>query len=141
MTRAAVGLGANLGDAAASVGAAIRALDALPRTRRVAASRLYRSTAWGVTSQPDFVNAVAVFDTALAPRELLDALLAIDRRFGRVRVDGERWGPRTLDLDLLLHGDAEIDEGLQVVSTGSLGLDLALGVGGLPRLQVYPRYS
>ena len=115
MIRAAVGLGANLGDAAASVRAAILALDTLPATRLLAASRLYRSAAWGVTAQPDFVNAVAVVATALSPRALLDGLLAIERRFGRVRVDGERWGPRTLDLDLLLHGDAVIDEpGLRV---------------------------
>ena len=115
MIRAAVGLGANLGDAAASVRAAILALDTLPATRLLAASRLYRSAAWGVTAQPDFVNAVAVVATALSPRALLDALLAIERRFGRVRVEGERWGPRTLDLDLLLHGDAVIDEpGLRV---------------------------
>ena len=115
MTRAAVGLGANLGDAAASVRAAVQALATLPRTQFIAASRLYRSGAWGVTAQPDFVNAVAVIETGLAPRELLDALLAIERRFGRTRVAGERWGPRTLDLDLLLFGDERIDlPGLQV---------------------------
>ena len=115
MTRAAVGLGANLGDAAASVRAAVQALATLPRTQLIAASRLYRSAAWGVTAQPDFVNAVAVIETGLAPRELLDALLAIERRFGRTRVAGERWGPRTLDLDLLLFGEETIDApGLQV---------------------------
>ena len=115
MIRAAVGLGANLGDAAASVRAAILALDTLPATRLLAASRLYRSAAWGVTAQPDFVNAVAVVATALSPRALLDGLLAIERRFGRTRVAGERWGPRTLDLDLLLFGDERMDApGLQV---------------------------
>ena len=115
MSRAAVGLGANLGDAAATVRAAIDALDGLPGTRLVAASRLYRTPAWGVTDQPDFVNAVAVVETSLAPRDLLDGLLEIERRFGRVRLEGERWGPRTLDLDLLLHGDAVVDEpGLRV---------------------------
>ncbi len=115
MSRAAVGLGANLGDAAATVRAAIDALDGLPGTRLVAASRLYRTPAWGVTDQPDFINAVAVVETSLAPRDLLDGLLEIERRFGRVRLEGERWGPRTLDLDLLLHGDAVVDEpGLRV---------------------------
>ena len=115
MTRAAIGLGANLGDAVGTLHAAIIALDALPGTRVVAASRLYRTPAWGVTAQPDFINAVAVLDTGLAPRALLDALLSIERDFGRVRVEGERWGPRTLDLDLLLHGDAIVDEpGLRV---------------------------
>ena len=79
------------------------------------ASRLYRTPAWGRTEQPDFINAVVLVETAVPARELLDALLAIERDFGRVRVDGERWGPRTLDLDLLRFGDAVIDEpGLRV---------------------------
>ena len=115
MTRAAIGLGANLGDAAGSVRAAIDALVGLPGTALQAVSRFYRTPAWGVTAQPDFINAVALIETALPPRDLLDALLAIERSFGRTRLDGERWGPRTLDLDLLLHGDATIDEpGLRV---------------------------
>ena len=115
MTWVAVGLGANLGDAARSVRDAIDALASLPDTRLLRASRLYRTPAWGVTAQPDFVNAVAALDTGLSPRALLDALLDIERACGRVRIDGERWGPRTLDLDLLLHGDTVIDEpGLRV---------------------------
>ena len=115
MIRAAVGLGANLGDAAASLRAAMEHLGRIPQTRRVASSRLYRSAAWGVTAQPDFVNAVVIIETALPARALLDELLAIERRFGRTRVDGERWGPRTLDLDLLLYGDEAIDlPGLRV---------------------------
>ena len=115
MTRAAVGLGANLGDAAASLRAAMEQLGRIPQTRRVESSRLYRSAAWGVTAQPDFVNAVVIIETALPARALLDELLAIERRFGRTRGDGERWGPRTLDLDLLLYGDEAIDlPGLRV---------------------------
>ena len=115
MTLAAVGLGANLGDVARSVRDAIDALGQLPGTRLVQASRLYRTPAWGVTAQPDFINAVALLDTGLSARALLEALLDIERVHGRVRVDGERWGPRTLDLDLLLFGDAVIDEpGLRV---------------------------
>ena len=115
MSCAAIGLGGNLGDAATTLRQAIEALGALPGTRLLRASRLYRTPAWGLTAQPDFINAVAVVETTLAPGALLDHLLAIERRFGRVRVDGERWGPRTLDLDLLLHGDATIDEpGLRV---------------------------
>ena len=115
MTLAAVGVGANLGDVARSVRDAIDALGQLPGTRLVQASRLYRTPAWGVTAQPDFINAVALLDTGLSARALLEALLDIERVHGRVRVDGERWGPRTLDLDLLLHGDAIIDEpGLRV---------------------------
>lgn len=117
MTVACVGLGANLGDAAGSVRAALQALEALPRTRLLRASRLYRTPAWGYVAQPDFVNAAVALDTQLDARDLLDALLAIEREFGRVRAsDGsDRWGARTLDLDLLLHGDAVIDEpGLHV---------------------------
>ena len=115
MTLAAIGLGANLGDAAATLREAIAELARLPRTELLRASRLYRTPAWGVTEQPDFINAVALVETTLSPRDLLDALLAIERSFGRTRLDGERWGPRTLDLDLLLHADATIDEpGLRV---------------------------
>jgi 2-amino-4-hydroxy-6-hydroxymethyldihydropteridine diphosphokinase len=115
MTWAAVGLGANLGDATRSIRDAIEALACLPDTRLLRASRLYRTPAWGVTTQPDFINAVAVLDTGLPARDLLDALLDIERACGRVRIDGERWGPRTLDLDVLLYGDAVIDEpGLRV---------------------------
>jgi 2-amino-4-hydroxy-6-hydroxymethyldihydropteridine diphosphokinase len=115
MTLAAVGLGANLGDAAATLRDAIAALAELPETTLLRASRLYRTPAWGRTDQPDFINAVALLETSLDARALLDALLAIERRFGRVRVDGARWGPRTLDLDLLVFGDALFDEaGLQV---------------------------
>ena len=111
--RACVGLGGNVGDAAATLRAALPALDGLPGTRLLRASRLYRTPAWGVTDQPDFVNAVALLDTTLSPRALLDGLLAIERAFGRER--RERWGPRTLDLDLLVYGGAAIDEpGLHV---------------------------
>ena len=109
MTLAAIGLGANLGDAAATLREAIAELARLPRTELLRASRLYRTPAWGVTEQPDFINAVALVETGLPARELLDGLLAIERAFGRVRLDGERWGPRTLDLDLLLYDDRMMD--------------------------------
>lgn len=114
-TIAVVGLGANLGDAAASVHGAIAVLDLLPATRLLRASKLYRTPAWGQTEQPDFINAVAMLQTGLGARVLLDRLLAVERDFGRIRSPGERWGPRTLDLDLLLFGDEVIDDpGLQV---------------------------
>jgi len=114
-TMAVVGLGANLGDARASVLGAIAVLDLLPKTRLLRASRLYQTPAWGETRQPDFINAAALLETGLGARALLDRLLAIERDFGRIRTSDERWGPRTLDLDLLLFGDDVIDEpGLQV---------------------------
>lgn len=105
MTLAAIGLGANLGDAAATLRDALAEIARLPGIELLRASRLYRTPAWGRTEQPDFINAVALVDTTMPARELLDALLAIERSFGRVRLDGERWGPRTLDLDLIdYHG-------------------------------------
>lgn len=112
-----VGLGSNLGDGIATLRGALQALDALPGTRLERASRLYRTAAWGVTDQPDFINAVAMLRTSRPPRQLLSDLLDVERRAGRNRrADGsDRWGPRTLDLDLLLYGDAVIDEpGLHV---------------------------
>jgi 2-amino-4-hydroxy-6-hydroxymethyldihydropteridine diphosphokinase len=112
-----VGLGSNLGDSARTLLVAREALACLPDTRLVRASRLYRTPAWGVTEQPDFLNAVAMLETELEPQSLLAALLAVERGAGRLRrEDGsDRWGPRTLDLDLLLYGDREIDEiGLRV---------------------------
>ena len=110
-----IGLGGNLGDAVATLHAALQELDGLPQTRLVRASKLYRTPAWGVAEQPDFVNAAALLDTRLPPRDLLDALLGIERAFGRERRDEERWGPRVLDLDLLLYDSAVIDEpGLRV---------------------------
>jgi 2-amino-4-hydroxy-6-hydroxymethyldihydropteridine diphosphokinase len=110
-----IGLGGNLGDAVATLHAALQDLDNLPQTRLVRASKLYRTPAWGVVEQPDFINAVALLDTRLPPRDLLDALLGIERAFGRERNGSERWGPRVLDLDLLLYDSAVIDEpGLRV---------------------------
>ncbi|MGN5579084.1 2-amino-4-hydroxy-6-hydroxymethyldihydropteridine diphosphokinase [Xanthomonas hortorum pv. gardneri] len=108
MHTAFVGLGANLGPAEASVRAAIAALGALPQSTLIAASRLYRTPAWGREDQPDFINAAAQLLTTLAPLQLLDALLGIEQAFGRQRQAGERWGPRTLDLDLLLYADQVI---------------------------------
>lgn len=108
-TTAYVGLGSNLDGPEQRIRHALRALDGIARTRLVRHSRLYRTAPWGRAGQPDFVNAVAELSTALSPRELLNALLAIEREQGRRR-DDTRWGPRTLDLDLLSHGDAEIAE-------------------------------
>lgn len=110
-----IGLGGNVGDAAATLRHAFDALAVLPDTRLVVASRLYRTPAWGFANQPAFVNAVAALQTGLAADALLAALLRIERDAGRDRRDERRWGPRVLDLDLLLYADAVIDRpGLQV---------------------------
>jgi 2-amino-4-hydroxy-6-hydroxymethyldihydropteridine diphosphokinase len=112
-----VGLGSNLGDSTAILRGAFAALAALPDTRLLRASSLYRTPAWGVTAQPDFVNAAAMLETGLSPQALLASMLAIEREAGRDRRDdgSDRWGPRTLDLDLLLYGQRSLDEsGLRV---------------------------
>ncbi|HEX5353113.1 MAG TPA: 2-amino-4-hydroxy-6-hydroxymethyldihydropteridine diphosphokinase [Rhodanobacteraceae bacterium] len=103
-----VALGSNLDDPRAQVERGFEAIDDLPHTSLHARSRLYRTRPWGIAGQPDFVNAVARVETSLSPRDLLDSLLAIEIRAGRVR--GPRNGPRTLDLDLLLYGEAELEE-------------------------------
>jgi 2-amino-4-hydroxy-6-hydroxymethyldihydropteridine diphosphokinase len=103
MNTAYVALGANLGDPAATVRAAFAALANLPDSRVVRSSSLYRTAPVGITEQPEFVNAVAELATTLAPEALLDQLLDIEQRFGRIRA--EKNGPRTLDLDLLLYDD------------------------------------
>ncbi len=109
MARAFVALGSNLDDPRVQVLRGFYALARLPQTKLIAGSRLYRSAPWGVRGQPDFVNAAAEFETQLNPHELLDVLLAVERAAGRER-DGERWGPRVLDLDLLLYGDRMLHE-------------------------------
>lgn len=113
MTRAFVGVGANLGDAVGQVRAAIGALAALPGGRLVAASSLYRTAPVGYPDQPDFINAVVLLETALAPRALLDALHAIEAQAGRARSFKD--APRVLDLDLLLYGEQVIAEADLVV--------------------------
>ena len=113
-----VGLGSNLDDPARQVREAIEALTGIPESRLAASSGLYRSKPLGRSDQPDFVNAVACLLTTLTARSLLEALLTIEQSAGRRR-DGERWGPRVLDLDLLLYGQRSIDEdGLRVPHPG-----------------------
>jgi 2-amino-4-hydroxy-6-hydroxymethyldihydropteridine diphosphokinase len=106
MNTAYVALGANLGDPAATVRAALAALADLPASRVVRASSLFRTAPVGLADQPDFINAVAELATGLEPTELLAALLRVEQDFGRRRAG--RNGPRTLDLDLLLYGDRQI---------------------------------
>ena len=103
-----IGVGANIGNPAEQVRSALEELASLPATRLERVSSLYLTPPVGFVDQPDFVNAVAKVETALQARELLDALLGIERRHGRVREFPN--GPRTLDLDVLLYGDMELNE-------------------------------
>ena len=114
MARAYVGLGANLGDRERTLRIAVERLDDVDGIRVHAVSSLTETEPVGVVEQPHFLNGVVALDTELPPRALLEAMLEVERELGRVR-DGERWGPRTVDLDLLVYGDLVIDEpGLRV---------------------------
>jgi 2-amino-4-hydroxy-6-hydroxymethyldihydropteridine diphosphokinase len=108
MARAVIGLGANLGEPVAQLRAAIEAIARLPKTGVVKVSSLYRTAPVGHAAQPDFVNAAVAVETALEPRALLAALLAIEAAAGRERAFKD--APRTLDLDILLYGNRTIDE-------------------------------
>ncbi len=115
-----IGLGSNLQQPSEQVNQALQQLAKIPRTRLITASPLYRSVPLGPADQPDYINAVAALATRLSPLALLDALQAIERQQGRVR-EGERWGPRTLDLDLLLYGDQQIHNDRLTVPHPGLG--------------------
>jgi len=106
--RAAIALGSNVGDPERQVRSAFDEIDALPRTHVLARSRLYRTAPVGYADQPDFINACALVETSLPPRALLDALLSLEKKHGRVREIKN--GPRTLDLDIVLYGDQAVDE-------------------------------
>lgn len=108
--RAYVGLGANLGDREVTIRRAVASLDDLAGVTVVGVSTLRETEPWGPVEQPRYLNGAAALETELAPRELLDALLGVERRLGRVRDGEERWGPRAIDLDLLLYGDLVLDE-------------------------------
>ncbi len=107
-TRAFIGLGGNLGDPRAAMRAALAVLAGDPAVHLARVSSLYRTPPWGRTDQPDFLNAVAELRTTLSPRSLLELCLSAEAALHRVR--DERWGPRNIDLDILLYGDLEIDE-------------------------------
>lgn len=111
--RAFLGVGGNLGDPRRTMAQALQMLDRAPGLWVRQASSLYRTRPWGLADQPDFLNAVAEVETTLAPREVLDLCLATEMALKRER--RERWGPRLIDLDLLLFDERMIDEaGLQV---------------------------
>lgn len=106
--KAFIGLGSNLGEREAMIRQALDELARLPATQLMRASSLYDTEPTGEVDQPNFLNAVAQLETELTARQLLWNLLLIEKRLGRVRT--QRWGPRTIDLDLLLYGDEVIDE-------------------------------
>lgn len=108
MTRAYIGLGSNLGDREATIRTALELLG--EHVWVIAVSTLRETDPWGYEDQPRFVNGVAAVETELSPRELLDGLLAVEQELGRRRGEGLRWGPRSIDLDLLLYGDETVDE-------------------------------
>jgi len=106
--RAYLALGSNLADPLHQVRAALDALAALPQTRLLATSSLYRTPPYGPPDQPDYLNAAVLLETTLAPEALLDLTQRIELEQGRVRKD-ERWGPRTLDLDIMLFGNLTLN--------------------------------
>jgi 2-amino-4-hydroxy-6-hydroxymethyldihydropteridine diphosphokinase len=110
MAEALLGLGGNLGDVRTTLDRAVRALCDGPEVRLVARSSDYRTPPWGVTDQPPFVNLAIVVETALMPRALLDRALRVEAMFGRDRTRELRWGPRTLDIDIIAYDELEIAE-------------------------------
>lgn len=105
-----IGIGSNLGDSVANVQSALEQLSIHEQLKLDAHSRLYSSKPHGPQNQPDYVNAVAAIRTELSAIDLLHALFHIENTHGRERLPNQYWGPRTLDLDLLLYGDSIIDE-------------------------------
>jgi 2-amino-4-hydroxy-6-hydroxymethyldihydropteridine diphosphokinase len=108
--KAFIGLGSNLGEREAMIRMALDDLARLTGTRLVRASSLYDTEPVGDVEQPNFLNAVAQIDTELTPRQLLWNLMLIEKRLGRVRSSARRFGPRAIDLDLLLYGNVIIEE-------------------------------
>jgi 2-amino-4-hydroxy-6-hydroxymethyldihydropteridine diphosphokinase len=115
VTRTFVGLGSNLGDREGTLRAAVGRLRNLPETRVIAVSKLRNTEPVGNVDQPRFLNGAVELETGLSARALLGALLELERAFGRDRASVAAQGPRTLDLDLLLYGQEELDEpGLEI---------------------------
>lgn len=108
--RAYVGVGSNLGDREGTIRRAIELLAAESGVEVVSVSTFRETEPWGPVEQPPYLNGAFALDTELDPRALLDVLLDVERRLGRDRAAEVRWGPRTLDLDLLVHGDVVRDE-------------------------------
>ena len=109
-----IGLGANLNDPLNTIQQALDALNLLPKSQDLRISKIYRSAPMGPADQPDYINCVAAIDTQLSANELFSLTCEIEQRHGRTR-DGEHWGPRTLDLDILLYGDEVINNDVLTV--------------------------
>jgi 2-amino-4-hydroxy-6-hydroxymethyldihydropteridine diphosphokinase len=108
LSNAVLGLGGNIGDTRNEMSAALSRLAQNPRVSLVAVSPLYLTPPWGKTDQPPFLNAAARIETTLSPRALLNAIFDVERDLGRQRT--ERWGPRTIDIDILLYDAVDINE-------------------------------
>lgn len=107
MAEVALGLGSNLGDREAHLAGAVQALESSKDIRVTACSSLWETPPWGVEEQPHFLNACVLLETSLSPMEVLETCLAIEREHGRER--SLRWGPRTLDMDVLYYDDVELN--------------------------------
>jgi 2-amino-4-hydroxy-6-hydroxymethyldihydropteridine diphosphokinase len=103
-----IGLGGNIGDPLEAMRSALRALDENPNCKVLRVSSVWKTPPWGVTDQPDFLNACALISTTLEPRAFLDLCLSIEKDLKRIR--DQRWGPRSIDMDVLFFGDRIISE-------------------------------
>jgi 2-amino-4-hydroxy-6-hydroxymethyldihydropteridine diphosphokinase len=110
MTEALLGLGGNVGDVRTTLDEAVTLFAESEKVKLIARSSDYRTPPWGVTDQPPFINCAIAVETALSPRALLDRALTVERALGRNRSQEQRWGPRTIDIDLLAYGDLSLDE-------------------------------
>jgi 2-amino-4-hydroxy-6-hydroxymethyldihydropteridine diphosphokinase len=110
MAEALIGLGGNVGDVRRTLSLAVAALCDGDQVRLVARSSDYRTPPWGVTDQPPFCNAAIVVETSLVPQALLARALRVEAQFGRDRAKETRWGPRTLDIDIIAYDQLQIDE-------------------------------
>ena len=110
MAQVLLGLGGNVGDVRSTLDEAIALLADGVHVKLIARSSDYQTPPWGVTSQPPFVNCAILVETPLSPRELLDRALTVERALGRDRAKEQRWGPRTIDIDLIAYGDVAVDE-------------------------------
>ena len=116
-----IGLGSNLQNPEQQLTQALTELKNAVQLTLIAYSGLYRTPPMGPANQPDYINAVAMIETHLDPESLLDTMQAIETQHGRVR-DGEQWGPRTLDLDLLIYADARISSERLTIPHPGIGL-------------------